>query len=209
MIDVRHQISDVRRTLGDRTLEAGEARVLTISQSYDTDVDDMWEVVTDADRIARWFLPVTGDLKEGGRFQFEGNAGGTITGCDRPRSYAATWEFGDQTSWVEVHLTPEGPDRTRFTLRHTAPVDDHWEQFGPAAVGIGWDSGLLGLAMHLSAPDAPRDPAEIMAWSASDDGKLFMRLSADAWAEADSATGTEAEVARTRASNTYTAYTGG
>jgi hypothetical protein len=32
MIDVEKQISAVRRTVGGRTLEAGEARVVTISQ---------------------------------------------------------------------------------------------------------------------------------------------------------------------------------
>ena len=41
MIDVRQQISNVRRTLGRRTLEAGEARVSVISQVYDTGIDDL------------------------------------------------------------------------------------------------------------------------------------------------------------------------
>ena len=38
MIDVKQQISDVRRWVGNRTLEAGEARVLTISQVYGRDL---------------------------------------------------------------------------------------------------------------------------------------------------------------------------
>ena len=33
MIDVTQQINTVHRTVGTRTLEAGEARVVTISQS--------------------------------------------------------------------------------------------------------------------------------------------------------------------------------
>ena len=59
MIDVKEQINAVRRTLGERTLEAGAAKVLTISQVYDTGIDDLWEVVTDPERISRWFLPVS------------------------------------------------------------------------------------------------------------------------------------------------------
>jgi uncharacterized protein YndB with AHSA1/START domain len=209
MIDTKEQISAVRRVLGDRVLEAGEARVLTISQEYATDLDDMWDVVTNPDRIARWFLPVSGDLAEGGRYQLEGNAGGTITRCDPPRSYAATWEFGDQVSWIEVRLSPAGERRTRFELEHVAHVDDHFQQYGPGAVGIGWDMGLLGLANYLADPESAMDPQAGMAWAASDEGKEFMRLSSDAWTEADIAAGTDPEQARTRAANTYAAYTGG
>jgi uncharacterized protein YndB with AHSA1/START domain len=208
MIDVKEQISSVRRELGTRTLEAGEARVLTISQAYDTGLEDLWDVVTSPERIERWFLPVSGELREGGKYQLEGNAGGTVTSCSRPRSYSATWEFGGQVSWITVTLREEGEGRTRFELEHVAHVDEHWNQYGPGAVGIGWDSGLMGLALHLSAPEAPRDNDAIMAWSASEDGKLFMKLSGDGWAEADIAAGTEPEDARTRAANTYAAYTG-
>ena len=59
MIEVTHQISAVRRQIGTRVLEAGVARVLTISQSYATTADDLWDVCTDAERISRWFLPVS------------------------------------------------------------------------------------------------------------------------------------------------------
>ncbi|GGN07975.1 uncharacterized protein YndB with AHSA1/START domain [Actinoplanes campanulatus] len=209
MIDVKEQISEVRRTIGSRVLEAGEARVMTISQAYDTDVDDLWDVVTNPERIPRWFLPVSGELREGGKYQFEGNAGGTITRCDRPRSVAATWEFGGGISWVEVRITPEADGRARFELEHVAHVEDeHWEKYGPGAVGLGWEGAFWGLANHLAAPDAPLDPAAVMAWMTSDDGKQFMRLSADAWAEADIAFGTEPGQARRQAENTLKAYLG-
>jgi uncharacterized protein YndB with AHSA1/START domain len=209
MIDVRQQISSVRRTLGSRTLEAGEARVSTISQVYDTDLDDLWGVVTSAERIARWFLPITGELKEGGHYQIEGNAGGTVTACDKPRGFAATWEYGGDVSWIEVRLTPE-EGGTRFLLEHVAHVkDEWWDQFGPGATGIGWDSGLYGLARHLDDPAAPRPAGdELIAWVASDEGKLFMRLSADAWAETAVADGEDPAVAAARADRCYAAYTG-
>jgi uncharacterized protein YndB with AHSA1/START domain len=208
MIDAQEQINAVRRTVGSRVLEAGEARVLTISQVYDTDIDDLWDVVTNPERIPRWFLPVSGELKEGGHYQFEGNAGGTITRCDRPRSYAATWEFGDTVSWIEVRLSPEADGRTRFELEHVAHIADEWvDQFGPGAVGIGWDGGLLGLANYLADPGAALDRAAAAAWQISDDGKRFMRRSSDAWAEADIAAGTDPERARRLAENTYAAYT--
>ena len=67
MIDVKHQISEVRRTVGGRVLEAGEARVVTISQADEGSLDDGWDACTNPERIARWFLPVSGDLRLGGR----------------------------------------------------------------------------------------------------------------------------------------------
>jgi uncharacterized protein YndB with AHSA1/START domain len=210
MIDVRQQISNVRRTLGHRTLEAGEARVSTISQVYDTDIDDLWEVVTSPDRISRWFLPVTGELKEGGHYQLEGNAGGTVTSCDKPRGYAATWEYGGDVSWIEVRLTPEDGG-TRFELEHVAHVlDEWWDQFGPTATGLGWDSGMLGLANYLADRTAERLTAEqLTAWVGTDEGKLFYRLAADAWKEVAIADGEDPERAAGQADRGYAAYTGG
>ncbi|WP_203819264.1 SRPBCC family protein [Paractinoplanes ferrugineus] len=208
MPDVRQQISDVRRALGRRTLEAGEARVSTISQVYDTDLDDLWTVVTDAERIGRWFLPISGELKEGGHYQFEGNAGGTITACDKPNGYDATWEMGDQVSWITVRLTPVDGG-TRFELEHVAHVkDEWWERFGPGATGIGWDSGLLGLASHLRDPATERlTPEQLVDWVLNGDGKLFMRLSADAWAQAAIADGADPASAQGQADRSFEAFT--
>jgi uncharacterized protein YndB with AHSA1/START domain len=208
MTSVQEHISSVRRELGTRVLEAGEARILTISQVYDTDLDDMWTVVTDPARIERWFLPVTGDLVLGGKYQLTGNAGGTVTACSAPTAFDATWEFAGQVSWIEVRLTPEGPDRTRFALSHIAHVSEHWEQYGPGAAGIGWDLGLWGLAHYIATPASPLDPAEVEAWSTSTDGRRFLKLSSDEWAAADIATGEDPAEARRRADNTYAFYTG-
>ena len=108
MIDVDQQINAVRRTVGGRTLEAGEARVVTISQSYDTDAADLWDACTNIERIPRWFLPITGDLRVGGHYQLEGNANGTILTCDPPREFTATWECGDDVSWIEVRIIERG-----------------------------------------------------------------------------------------------------
>ncbi|GAA1292370.1 activator of HSP90 ATPase [Planotetraspora silvatica] len=207
MIDVTHQINAVRRQLGTRVLEAGEARVLTISQAYDTSVDDLWNACTDPERIARWFLPVSGDLRVGGRYQLEGNAGGLIERCDPPKSYAATWEYGDMVSWIEVRLTAEPDGGTRFELEHTAHVDEHWTEFGPGAVGIGWDMGLMGLTLHLSSKEAV-DPAEAAAWFTTEEGKRFITLSGERWGDADIAAGADEATARAAADRTTAAYTG-
>ena len=87
MIDVNHQINAVRRTVGTRVLEAGEARVVTVSQSYPTHAADLWDACTNIERIPRWFLPISGDLKVGGSYQLEGHASGTILTCDPPTNF--------------------------------------------------------------------------------------------------------------------------
>ncbi len=209
MIDVDHQINAARRAVGRRVLEAGEARVVSISQAYDTTVDDLWDCCTNPERIPRWFLPVEGDLRLGGRNQLEGNAGGTIERCEPPTMFGATWEYGDEITWIEVRLKPEGDARTRFELEHIAHVDnERWAEFGPGATGVGWDLGLLGLFLHLES-GAAVDPEEFMAWSASEDGRKFATLSSEQWRDASIAAGTDPAEAKAAADRTTAAYTEG
>lgn len=209
MIDVVHQINAVQRRVGARTLEAGEARTVVVSQAYDAAIEDVWDACTSAERIPRWFLPVSGELKLGGRYQLEGNAGGTIERCDPPKSFFVTWESGGQVSWVEVRLTAEGTARTRLEIEHIAHVGgDLWAQFGPGAVGIGWDSIFLGLSQHLSGAPAV-DPSNSAAWVASDEGKRFMTLSGERWRDAHVASGADETEARAMSERVIAAYTGG
>jgi uncharacterized protein YndB with AHSA1/START domain len=209
MIDVDDQISARRRDVGTRVLEAGEARVLTISQTYDATVDEVWDCCTNPERIPRWFLPVSGELRLHGHYQLEGNAGGTITDCDPPHRFAATWEYGDEVTWIDVRIAPDGDARTRLTLEHVAHVDDaRWLEFGPGAVGLGWDLGITGLALHLASGESV-DPAEFATWSASDEGRRFMTLSSEAWRDADVAAGTDPDAANEAAERTAAAYQGG
>jgi len=207
MIDVAQQISAVRREVGSRVLEAGEASIVTVSQAYDADVDDVWDACTNPSRIPRWFLPVTGDLKLGGKYQLEGNASGTVERCDPPKSFFATWEFGGEVSWIEVRVLPEAGGKTRFELEHIAHVDDSkWAEFGPGAVGIGWDMTFMGLALHLSGAPAVT-PEDSMTWMMSLNGIDFMTQSSERWYDASVAAGTDETVARAAADRVTAAYT--
>ena len=207
MIDVTQQINAVRRQVGTRVLEAGEARTVTVSQSYNATVEDVWDARTNPERIPRWFLPISGDLRVGGRYQLEGNASGTIERCDPPSSFAATWEYGEQVSWIEVRLTAEPEGRTRLALEHIAHVDDgQWAEFGPGAVGIGWDMGFMGLAVYLSS-GGRADRQESADWAASAEGREFMSLASERWCDASVAAGTDPAGARAAAERTTAAYT--
>ena len=207
MIDVTGQINAVRRRVGTRVLEAGEARTVTISQTYRAAIEDVWDACTSAERIPRWFLPVSGELKLGGRYQLEGNAGGTIERCDPPKSFFATWEFGGEVSWIEVRLTAETAGGTRLEIEHIAHVgDERWAEFGPGAVGIGWDMVIMGLSLYLSGRPAV-SPENSAAWAASEEGKRFMKLSGERWCEAHIASGAAQAEARAMAERTIAAYT--
>lgn len=111
------QPEEVRRELIVNRDEKKQHTVQTISQSYPTTLDDLWQACTRADRLERWFAPVSGDLRLGGRYQIEGNASGEVVACEPPQAFTVTWELSGDSSQVTVRLTPEG-DRARLTLEH-------------------------------------------------------------------------------------------
>jgi uncharacterized protein YndB with AHSA1/START domain len=208
MTDAAGEFSAVRREVSGRVLEAGQARVVTVYRSYRAGLADVWDACTSPERIARWFLPVSGELKVGGRYQLEGNAGGTVTRCDPPHGFDATWELGGDVSWIELRLADEGHGRTRFRLSHIAPAgDERWAQFGPGAVGVGWDSALLSLLAHLVTGE-PSDPALMAEYWASADGRGLLTVFSDAWCEASVAFGTDPAEARAAADRTTAFYAG-
>lgn len=196
----------VAREVRTGSRDGVQTRIAVARRTYPTDQADLWDAVTDAERIPRWFLPVSGDLRVGGRYQLEGNAGGVIERCDPPARFAVTWEYGEQASWVEVGLSPAA-DGTVLELVHEAPVDpEFWSQFGPGAVGIGWDLGLMSLGLHLSSGE-PVDPAEGLAFPTTPEGVEFVRTAAVDWAAAAAADGDDRASANAAAERTVAAYT--
>ena len=204
--DVESHLGDVERSVSSLERDGQPARAVTLSRSYATTVEDLWDAVTNSERIPRWFLPISGKLEPGGRYQLEGNAGGVITACERLAHFALTWEFGEDVSWVEVRISDDGAGRARLTLTHTAHLSEHWGEYGSGAVGVGWELGLMGLATHLTQPTEPK-PDEA-AFATSPDGKSFITGSSEKWGRAAVAAGTEPDAARAAARRTTAFYTG-
>lgn len=204
--DVDHHLGAVTRSVAAVERDGHPGRAVTLTRSYDTTPDDLWEALTSPERLPRWFAPVDGDFRPGGRFQITGNASGTVTACEPPSRLALTWEFGGDVSWVDVHVAAEEGNRARLTLTHTARLNDHWVTYGPGAVGVGWELGLLGLAMHIAEPAAERPDENTFA--ASPEGASFMIQSSDGWADADIAAGQDPDLARAAAGRTAAFYTG-
>jgi uncharacterized protein YndB with AHSA1/START domain len=139
-MDIFRHIEQTHRELVSRRLPAGEGHAVVLRRTYPAAVADVWEACTDADRLSRWFLPVTGELRLGGHYQLEGNAGGEILYCEPPRLLKVTWIFGADpgeaagTSEVELRLEALGPEETRLELVHAGiETPGRWAEFGPGA----------------------------------------------------------------------------
>jgi len=205
-IDIGNVLGPVTRTVRNFEKDGKAASTVTLTRLYDTSVDDLWDALTNAQRIPRWFLPIEGDLKLGGKYQLKGNAGGTITACNPPRQFAATWEFGGGITWIEVTVAADC-GKARMTLAHTAIIEAHWNQFGPGAVGVGWDLALMGLGQHLSTGVSP-DHAAAEAWMGSPNGKEFMSQSGEFWRAAHVMSGADPTSAKERSDRTIAFYRG-
>jgi uncharacterized protein YndB with AHSA1/START domain len=205
-IDLTSVLGAVTRSVRNFEKDGKPAAAVTLTRLYDTDAEDLWDALTNAKRIPRWFLPIEGELKLGGKYQLKGNAGGTITACTPPAHFAATWEFGGGMSWIDVRVAAER-GKARMTLEHTAIIEDHWNQFGPGAVGIGWDLAVMGLAQHLATGVSP-DHEAAEAWMGSPNGKAFMSESGEFWRAAHVASGVDPATAKERSDRTIAFYRG-
>jgi uncharacterized protein YndB with AHSA1/START domain len=207
MSEIIDQISQAHRAVrtgsGGATGSGTVTRTVVVRRAFPATVEDVWDACTTAERINRWLMPVSGELRPGGRYQLEGNAGGEILSCEPPRLLRVTWVMGEgPASEVEVRLSPGDGRETVLELAHTAVVDPQfWTRYGPGAVGVGWDLALLGLFLYLSTGrDRPEDPA---AWAANPDAREFITRSSEAWGVASSQAGaSEAEAAAAVAETT-------
>lgn len=202
-------VDAVSRRVERRDWRGRPAWVVVAERNYDTSCADLWDAVTDPERLRRWFMPVSGDLRPGGRYRIEGNASGTIETCEPPHRLGVTWEYGGGIGWVVATLEPRADRSTRLVLEHVAHEDPalgaFWRQFGPGATGVGWDISLLGLHEHLATGGAAR-PRDEAAWLKTGDGRNFAELASQAWGEAAIAFGAPPEAARAAARRTADFY---
>lgn len=191
MTAMSDQLAAIQREVHRRDTDGGEIVAVLLRDEYAACAEDVWAALTDPERIRRWFLPVSGDLHAGGRFQLEGNAGGDILACAAPRLLRLT--FGDASSVLELRLTPGAGERTALELEHTVPVAMAGSGAGALYVGPGWDLALFALGQYLVGVVAD-DPA---AAGSSPEGLALGRQSVEAWVAVvtDSGTATAEDVA--------------
>jgi len=184
MKDLLDELAAATRGVTRRTDDGTEVVAVALRRSYPASVDDVWNAVTDPERMRRWFLPVSGELRQGGSFQLEGNVGGEILRCEPPRHLTVTW--GAPISLVHVRLAADGEDATTLELEHTVPVEFAGSGAGALYVGPGWDISVLGLANFLRGVEV-EDPA---AWENTADGQHFSAQTIAEWIEVIASAGT-------------------
>jgi uncharacterized protein YndB with AHSA1/START domain len=184
MMDIGTQLKVIDRAVTRRHGPDGEEVCVRVRRTYDAAIADVWDALTDPDRMKRWFLPVSGDLRVGGTFQLEGNAGGEILRCEPPRLLKVS--FGGPASLVELRLSPNGEDRTTLELEHTVPIAMAQSGAGALYVAPGWDGGFVALDLYLR-DELGDDP---VAAANSPEGQELSRQSVDAWVAVVRASGT-------------------
>jgi Activator of Hsp90 ATPase homolog 1-like protein len=130
VIDIANQLNAIDRKVEQLPAAdgAGERVCVRMRRSYDTPIQDVWEAVTQPDRIGRWLLPISDDLRVGGSFHLEGNAGGQILTCEPPRLLRTT--FGDPNSIVELRLTLRVTTTPCWSW--STPSPSSWPRAAPA-----------------------------------------------------------------------------
>lgn len=203
------QIADQVNAVTRRLATGEEGYIIALEQTFATTPKDLWDACTDPQRLARWFEPVEGDLREGGRYRLtDSGTEGTIEHCRAPAQLRISWEYGGDRSQVVVSIRPAG-DRTKLTVEHAVPDDDHWKTHGPGAGGVGWDCGFLALALLLDG-DARADPKALEAYYATPEGDEFLTATAEAWMHVHIALGgASSETARKASERTVEVYRGG
>ncbi|SOD97903.1 SRPBCC family protein [Blastococcus haudaquaticus] len=183
MNDIISEIGAAHRGVRRQRADGSEEVVVVIRRSYPADVEDVWDAVTDPERLRRWFLPVSGELRVGGSFQLEGNVGGQIRQCEAPRHLSVTW--GMDVSVVDVRLSSEG-DRTVLEIEHSVPLEIAGSGAGALYVGPGWDISVRALGNFLRG-EVDDDPT---AWEGTVAGQRWSAGAIDAWVAAIAASGT-------------------
>jgi uncharacterized protein YndB with AHSA1/START domain len=181
MFDMVEELAAIHRgVVRDGT---GDTVSVALTRTYDADAEDVWDALTNPERLPRWFYPVTGELKVGGDFQFQGNAGGEILRCDRPSWLQVS--CGGPDSIVDVRIVAID-DRTTVELVHTVPLTMAGSGAGALFVGPGWDGALLGLGIYLRG-ETVGNPLEA---ANSPEVIEFNRGSISRWTEAIESSGT-------------------
>ncbi|HEY0640415.1 MAG TPA: SRPBCC family protein [Pseudonocardiaceae bacterium] len=138
--------------VGSLRAEDGTAAV-RMEDHVDTDVHDLWSVLTDPRRLAQWIAEVTGDLRPGGEFRARFTSGweglGRVDVCEPPRRLLVTMSPGrsDETV-IEAEVFPDGAGSRLVLEERGLPLAE------AATHGAGWQVHVEDLAAHLAGRPA-------------------------------------------------------
>ena len=139
----------------------GDEVAAVFERHYPTSPEDLWQACTEPERLARWFAPVTGDMRPGGQFTIHFDDADTpvcrVLACEAPARLVWEWPVRDVATVVTVEVQRDGKG-SRLTLRH--------EGLGATQApgyAAGWDTYVRSLGAHLDGTPGPDWDA---TWSA-------------------------------------------
>ncbi len=146
-----HSYTEPQPELRHRQIGAGEARVAVFKRTYDAPIEDVWDACTNPDRLRRWYVPVSGDLREGGTFKQEMMGSGQIVTCEAPHRLSLS--LGGGNDEIELRLTPAERNSTNLELQHATTLDQHeigGQMFDAVfCMGGGYYPRLFALGLYL------------------------------------------------------------
>jgi uncharacterized protein YndB with AHSA1/START domain len=138
--------------LRHRRIPAGEARVAVFTRTYETTVEDLWDACTNPERLRRWYVPVSGELRVGGNFQQVNMGSGTILECEAPQMLKLSLGGGADEIELRLSLGPED-GTTTLELQHATTLGSHnigGQMYDTIfCMGGGYYPRLLALDLHL------------------------------------------------------------
>jgi hypothetical protein len=136
--------TETTQVLGTRDISGGTGRVLgtlgtadgegvvTMRERFSTDIEDLWDAITDPERLARWLGTFTGELKLGATSKAVYFASGwegeiTVVECEPPKYLKYTDHDGGIT---EVWLSTDGDAALLIAEQRGMPIE-HLKYYGP------------------------------------------------------------------------------
>jgi uncharacterized protein YndB with AHSA1/START domain len=133
----------------------GDSVTLRYERTIPTTIDDAWCAITEAERLAQWFMPTTIEPRVGGAVRSndatQGHTEGHVTVWEPPKTLAYTWQWhgpdgkeSEPPTEVRWELSPaEGGTRLVFSHTRLSSTHDH-----VVGYGAGWHGFLDKLVDH-------------------------------------------------------------
>lgn len=138
------------RILGSLRSADGKG-IVRMEDRFDTDIDDLWQALTDPRRLARWYGEVEGDLRPGGEYRahvtmsgWEGT--GLVEVCEPPRRLRVTGREAQDSydEVIEATLTSDGEQTILVIEASGMPLER------VPFYGAGWQIHVEDLAAYLA-----------------------------------------------------------
>ena len=163
-IPPHEQLQAVVRGLTTVERDGKPARRLTAERAYPAAVEEVWDALTSPERVPRWMGgAVTGDLSARRSLPDRGQRrrrGARVRAADRALAHLGVRRRGELG---RRHPRRRGGADPAPPGAHRCVPKEFWDQFGPGAVGIGWEMMLWGLHEHLTLPERPAQRARRLA----------------------------------------------